>query len=41
MYFHPEQVPSAIKRYQDEIHRVFGVLDKVLSEREWYASSPL
>lgn len=35
MYFHPEHLPSAIKRYQDEIRRVFGVLDNVLSERDW------
>ncbi|KZV90906.1 glutathione S-transferase [Exidia glandulosa HHB12029] len=35
MYFHPEHIPSAIKRYQDEIRRVFGVLDNVLKDREW------
>lgn len=35
LYFHGEQLPSAIKRYQAEIHRVFGVLEDVLSERDW------
>ncbi|EJD54332.1 glutathione S-transferase, partial [Auricularia subglabra TFB-10046 SS5] len=38
LYFHPEQLPSAVKRYQDEIRRVFGVLNDVLSERDWSVS---
>ncbi|RPD62373.1 glutathione S-transferase C-terminal-like protein [Lentinus tigrinus ALCF2SS1-7] len=33
--FHPEKVPSAQQRYQKEILRVWGVLDSVLSKREW------
>ncbi|KAL6918821.1 hypothetical protein FSST1_002847 [Fusarium sambucinum] len=33
--FHPEKLQSAIDRYVGEIHRVNGVLEKVLSSREW------
>ena len=33
--FHPEKIPSAIERYQNEIKRVFSVLESVLSKREW------
>jgi len=29
--FHPEKLPSAQKRYMDEIHRIVGVLDGVLA----------
>ncbi len=36
--FHPEPVPSAIERYQKEILRVWGVLEGVLSKREWLVS---
>ncbi|KAI0822285.1 glutathione S-transferase C-terminal-like protein [Trametes gibbosa] len=32
---HPEKIPSAIERYQNEILRVFGVLESVLSKQEW------
>ncbi|OJT13985.1 Glutathione S-transferase 1 [Trametes pubescens] len=32
---HPEKIPSAIERYQKEILRVLGVLESVLSKREW------
>ncbi|XXH05479.1 hypothetical protein Hte_011909 [Hypoxylon texense] len=32
---HPEKVPSAIKRYQDEIRRVFGVLERHLEGKQW------
>ncbi len=32
---HPEKIPSAIERYQKEILRVLGVLESVLSQREW------
>lgn len=35
MYLHPEEVPSAIKRYQDEILRVLTVLETHLQNREW------
>lgn len=33
--YHPEKIPSAIDRYKDEIKRVFGVLESVLSKQEW------
>ncbi|KAI0642634.1 glutathione S-transferase C-terminal-like protein [Trametes meyenii] len=33
--FHPEPVPSALERYRNEILRVFGVLEGVLSKQEW------
>lgn len=33
--YHPEPVPSALLRYQNEIKRVMGVLEGVLSGREW------
>jgi len=32
---HPEKVQSAIDRYQKEVLRVWGVLESVLSKREW------
>jgi glutathione S-transferase len=35
IYLHPEEIPSAIKRYQNEILRVLGVLEKHLRDREW------
>ncbi|ETN42520.1 uncharacterized protein HMPREF1541_01677 [Cyphellophora europaea CBS 101466] len=33
--FHPEKLPSAVERYQNEIVRVNGVLDAHLQGREW------
>ncbi|RYP52196.1 hypothetical protein DL768_002587 [Monosporascus sp. mg162] len=33
--YHPEKVPSAIERYQNEIRRVLGVLDGVLEGKQW------
>ncbi|KAG0141520.1 hypothetical protein CROQUDRAFT_663736 [Cronartium quercuum f. sp. fusiforme G11] len=33
--YHSEKIPSAIERYENEIKRVFGVLDSVLSKQEW------
>ncbi|EIN11266.1 thioredoxin-like protein [Punctularia strigosozonata HHB-11173 SS5] len=33
--FHSEKIPSAVERYQKEILRVLGVLESVLSKREW------
>lgn len=33
--FHPEKVQSVIERYQKEIHRVCGVLESVLKDRDW------
>ena len=36
-FYHPEKIPSAIERYKNEIRRVLGVLDSVLSKQEWLA----
>jgi len=33
----PERVPYAMKRYTDEAHRLYGVLDKRLADREYVA----
>jgi glutathione S-transferase len=33
--FHPEKLPSAIKRYQDEVVRVFYVLNLALAGKEY------
>ena len=33
--FHSEKVPSAVERYNNEIKRVFGVLDSVLSKQKY------
>lgn len=33
----PEKIPYAIKRYQDETHRLYGVLDKQLADKEFVA----
>ncbi|EKM48891.1 uncharacterized protein PHACADRAFT_214611 [Phanerochaete carnosa HHB-10118-sp] len=35
MRYHSEQLPSAQERYNNEVKRVFGVLESVLSKREW------
>ena len=35
-YF-PERLPSAIARYQNEVKRLYGVLDRHLTENEWLA----
>ncbi|KAG8801328.1 Glutathione S-transferase 2, partial [Serendipita sp. 399] len=35
MFYHPERVPSAILRFQNEIKRIFGVLNDVFSRKEW------
>ena len=32
---HSEQIPSAQERYRNEIKRVWGVLESVLSKQEW------
>ncbi|KAM5356938.1 hypothetical protein ACJ41O_003584 [Fusarium nematophilum] len=34
-YLHPEKLPSAIERYNNEILRILGVLDKVLEGKDW------
>ena len=33
--YHAEKIPSAIERYNNEIKRVFGVLEEVLSKQEY------
>ena len=33
----PEKIPYAIERYQNEVRRLHGVLDKRLAESEWLA----
>lgn len=35
LYWHHESLPSAAARYQQEIIRVFGVLERVLSKQAW------
>ena len=35
-YF-PERLPGAIARYQNEVKRLYGVLDRQLSDNEWLA----
>lgn len=35
MAIHHEKLPSAIKRYQDEIRRVLGVLERHLEGKQW------
>jgi glutathione S-transferase len=35
MFYHTERLPSAIIRFQGEIKRIFGVLNDVLSKKEW------
>lgn len=34
-FFHEEKIPSAIERYKNEVKRVIGVLDGVLSKQPW------
>jgi GSH-dependent disulfide-bond oxidoreductase len=38
-HYAPEQLPYAIKRYEDETHRLFGVLNKRLADRGFLAGS--
>lgn len=33
--FHAEKVPSAIERYEKEINRVLGVLNDILTDKEY------
>ena len=35
MLYNEEKIPSAIERYQREIVRVLGALERVLSTRRW------
>src|SRR5215475_14337111 len=36
-YF-PERLPAAIVRYQNEVRRLYGVLDQCLADNEWLAT---
>ena len=38
---HREKVPSAVERYNNEIKRVFGVLDAVLSSQKYLVGDKL
>ena len=38
---HPEKIPSARERYKNEILRVLGVLEDVLSKQEWLVAGKL
>ncbi|KAI0659289.1 glutathione S-transferase C-terminal-like protein [Cubamyces menziesii] len=40
-YQHSEKLPSALERYQEEVLRVFGVLENVLSKQEWLVGGKL
>ena len=35
LFFASEKIPSVIERYQKEIIRVLGVLESVLSQKQW------
>jgi GST-like protein len=35
--FAPEVVPYAIKRYTDEVNRLYGVLNRALADKQWLA----
>jgi glutathione S-transferase len=38
--YHAEKLPSAIERYEKEIHRVLGVLEAHLSDgKEWFVGN--
>lgn len=39
--FHPEKIPSAQERYKNEIVRVLGVLEAVLSKKTWLLGDKL
>jgi len=41
MFFHSEKIPSAIERYKEQTERVLGVLDGVLSKREWLVGNKM
>lgn len=34
-YFHPEKLPTVIDRYKNEVKRVLGVLNGVLTKQPW------
>lgn len=34
-HYHSEKIPSAIERFGNEMRRVFGVLDSVLSKQKY------
>ena len=38
-FYAPEKLPYAIKRYSDETHRLYGVMNKRLADREFIAGA--
>ena len=38
---HPEKLPSAIQRYQNETRRIMGVLEAVLINQDWLVGQKL
>ena len=38
-HYAKEKVPYAIERFGNEVHRLYGVLDKRLTDREWVADT--
>jgi GSH-dependent disulfide-bond oxidoreductase len=36
-HYAPDKIPYAMKRYEDETHRLFGVMNKRLADREYLA----
>ncbi len=36
--YSPEEIPYAIERYTNEAARIYGVMDRRLSENEWFAA---
>ncbi|KZT53749.1 glutathione S-transferase, partial [Calocera cornea HHB12733] len=40
-HYHPEKIPSAIERYQNEIKRVWSVLESVLKNQDWLVGNKL
>ncbi|VUC25379.1 unnamed protein product [Clonostachys rosea] len=39
--FHPEDVPSAKTRYEEQVTRVLGVLDNILKDKEYLVANKL
>lgn len=40
-FLHPEKLPSATERYQNEVKRVLGVLESVLNKQDWLVGGKL
>lgn len=37
--FHPEKIPSAIERYEKEVHRIVSVVEKHLEGKEYFVGN--